>query len=77
MKYTNIHIIRVPEETRGGWRLFEEIMAKHLNFDEINKPTTVRSLMDSKKDKLKKTQPRHISKLSKDKERVLKAAREK
>ena len=80
----NIHIVGVPEEEERGKGIesvFEEIIAE--NFpklgEEISEQTTEKHRSPNRKDPRRKT-PRHIIiKMAriKDKERVLKAAREK
>ena len=83
-KHSNIQIIGVPEGEKGEQgmeNLFEQIMknfpnlAKEINFQEVQEAQRVPKKLDPKQ-----TIPRHIiitlAKI-KDKERILKAAREK
>ncbi|KAI5942329.1 LINE-1 retrotransposable element ORF1 protein [Manis javanica] len=82
-KRNNIHIIGVPEEEERGKEMeniLEEIIAENFTKlgEEIIEQTTETHRTPNRKDP-RRTTPRHIIKLAriKDKERVLKAAREK
>ena len=84
LKRSNIRIIGVPEgeeEEQKIENLFEQIMkenysnlAKEIDFQEVQEAQRIPKKLDPKRNT-----PRHIIKLSKikDKERILKAAREK
>uniref|UniRef100_A0A9L0RAZ2 L1 transposable element RRM domain-containing protein n=1 Tax=Equus caballus TaxID=9796 RepID=A0A9L0RAZ2_HORSE len=81
IKHTNIHIIGVPEgeeRDKGAENLFEEIMAE--NFPNLRKEIDIQvqeAQRAPNKRSRKRPTPRHIIiKMSKIKERILKAARE-
>lgn len=65
-KYTNIHIIRVPErrekERKGIKHVFEEIVAGNLPYlmKETGRNTGLGSTEGSKQDESNTTTPRHI-----------------
>ena len=80
-KYTNIHIIGVPEEERekGAENVFENIIAE--NFPNLGKET-VTQIQEAPRFQYrmipKRNTPGHtVNKMTKVKERILKAAREK
>ena len=83
MKHSNIRIIGVPEGEEEGQNienLFEQIMKE--NFPSLAKEIDSQEVQEAQRvpKKLKKHTPRHIiitSPKIKDKERMLKAAREK
>ena len=82
IKCTNIHIIRFPggEERDGAENIFEDIIAE--NFPNLGKEIDIQlqEAWTVPKINLKRTTPRHtiIKKAkTKDKERILKAPREK
>ena len=82
-KYTNIHIKGVPDREEGEWagKLSEDIIAE--NFPNLVKETDIQvqeAQRAPNKTNLKRFTPRHtVIKMAKikDKERILKVAREK
>ena len=81
IKWTNIHIIGIPEgeeKERGIENTFEEIMAE--NFPNLKKETDIQTQESESPNKLNKTDlHQDIIKMAKvtHKERIIKAAREK
>ena len=82
MKFTNIHIIGIPEgeeREKEVENVFDEIMAE--NFPNLKKETETEvqevQKVPNKMNSKKPTSRHIITKMAKDKGRILKAAREK
>ena len=81
MKYTNIHIIGIPEEEQGIGNLFEKVMMGNFLNLMREKVTHIQEVqtVPIKRNPKRPTATRIINKMAKfqQKERILKAAREK